>query len=103
MERRCGTLNGFTLIELLVVIAITAILAALLLPGISTSKGQARRTACVNNLHQISVGVRMYCDDSSDLPPVPGAAALQTNILSLYSGYKQLMKNYVGLTGASCC
>jgi prepilin-type N-terminal cleavage/methylation domain-containing protein/prepilin-type processing-associated H-X9-DG protein len=101
MKRRLGSLNGFTLTELLVAIAVTAVLAALLLPGISTSKSQARRTTCLNNLRQISLGVRMYCDDSSDVPPAPGAAALETNILSLYSGYKQLMKNYVGLTGAS--
>lgn len=41
MKRGSGSTHGFTLVELLVVIAITAILAALLLPGISTSKGLA--------------------------------------------------------------
>jgi prepilin-type N-terminal cleavage/methylation domain-containing protein len=92
---------GFTLVELLVVIAILAVLAAVLLPALSASKGKARRAACSSNLHQIGFGVRMYCDDSRDLPPAPGAAALQTNILSLYSGYKQLTRDYVGLKGAS--
>ena len=101
MMRRSGTSNGFTLVELLVVMALVAALAALLLPGISVSKRQAMRATCGNNLRQISLGVRMYCDDSSDLPPALGAAALKTNILSLYSGYKQLMKSYVGLRGPS--
>jgi prepilin-type N-terminal cleavage/methylation domain-containing protein/prepilin-type processing-associated H-X9-DG protein len=95
------TSKGFTRIELLATIAILALLAALLLPAVSVSKSKARRTTCLNNLHQISLGVRMYWDDSSDAPPALGAAALKTNILSLYSGYKQLTKNYVGLKGAS--
>jgi prepilin-type N-terminal cleavage/methylation domain-containing protein len=95
------TSKGFTLIELLVVIAILAILAALLLPAINASKSKAKRTTCLNNLHQISLGVRMYADDSSDAPPALGAAAASTNILSLYWGYKQLMKRYVGLNTAS--
>ena len=94
-------MKGFTLIELLVVIAILAILAALILPAISGAKGKARRTACLNNLRQLNLGVRMYSDDSRDVSPSLGAAAAKTNILSLYSGYKQLMKNYVGLNAAS--
>lgn len=101
MKRSFRTSKGFTLVELLVVIAILAVLAALLLPAISASKSKAKRTTCLNNLHQISLGVRMYSDDSNDTPPALGAAALKTNILSLYSGYKQLMRNYVGLKAAS--
>jgi prepilin-type N-terminal cleavage/methylation domain-containing protein len=94
--------KGFTLTELLVVIAIIAILAALLLPVLSSAKAKAQRTVCVNNLRQLNPGVRMYSDDSHDASPSPGSAGLtSTNILSLYSGYKALMKNYVGLNGAS--
>jgi prepilin-type N-terminal cleavage/methylation domain-containing protein/prepilin-type processing-associated H-X9-DG protein len=93
--------EGFTLVELLVVIAIIAILAALLLPAASAAKKQAQRTICLNNLGQINVGTRMYADDSHDAPPSPGAAAASTNMMLLYSGYKELMKNYVGLKSAS--
>jgi prepilin-type N-terminal cleavage/methylation domain-containing protein/prepilin-type processing-associated H-X9-DG protein len=95
------TSKGFTLIELLVVIAILAVLAAVLFPALSAGKSKARRASCLNNLRQINVGVRMYSDDSSDASPSLGAAAASTNILTLYSSYKQLMKNYVGLKGAS--
>jgi prepilin-type N-terminal cleavage/methylation domain-containing protein/prepilin-type processing-associated H-X9-DG protein len=89
--------KGFTLIELIVVIAILAILAALLFPAINLAKEKARRTACLNGLRQINTGVRMYSDDAMDAAPASGA----TNVISLFSGYKELMKNYVGLKGAS--
>jgi prepilin-type N-terminal cleavage/methylation domain-containing protein/prepilin-type processing-associated H-X9-DG protein len=101
MKRKFKTIKGFTLIELLVVIAIIAILAALLLPAISAAKKHAQRTTCLNNLRQINLGTRMYADDSHDAPPSPGSAAAGTNTPLLYFGYKELMKNYVGLNGAS--
>ncbi|HEX3855945.1 MAG TPA: prepilin-type N-terminal cleavage/methylation domain-containing protein [Verrucomicrobiae bacterium] len=101
MSNNFKATKGFTLIELLLVIAIIAILAALLLPVLGAAKRKAQRTACLNNLRQISLGVRIYSDDSNDASPSPGLAAASTNFVSLYSGYKQLMKNYVGVNGAS--
>jgi prepilin-type N-terminal cleavage/methylation domain-containing protein len=62
--------SGFTLIELLVVIAIIAILAALLLPALAASKKQGLRAQCVNNQHQIAIGLHMYVDDYRNLYPV---------------------------------
>jgi prepilin-type N-terminal cleavage/methylation domain-containing protein len=94
--------RGFTLIELLVVIAILAIVAALLLPVLSRAKAKAQRTVCVNHLRHVSLGVRMYSDDSQDASPSAGPAGLPVGKMdTLYLGYKMLMKNYVGLKGAS--
>jgi len=101
MKNKFKTAEGFTLVELLVVIASIAILAALLFPVVSAAKNRGRRAACLNNLRQINLGVRMYSDDSRDASPSPGAAAAATNLPSLYSGYKALMKSYVGVNGAS--
>ncbi|HSV73990.1 MAG TPA: DUF1559 domain-containing protein [Chthonomonadales bacterium] len=60
---------AFTLIELLVVIAIIAILAAILFPVFARAREQARKTACVSNLKQISLAMLMYVQDYDERFP----------------------------------
>lgn len=61
--------RGFTLIELLVVIAIIAILAAILFPVFMNAKEAGRRTACINNLKQITTALIQYTGDNDNRFP----------------------------------
>src|SRR5687768_9460690 len=62
--------RGFTLIELLVVIAIIAILAAILFPVFARARESARRSGCLSNMKQVTMGVLMYAQDYDEVMPV---------------------------------
>ncbi len=61
--------RGFTLIELLITIAIIAILAGMLLPGLSAARIAAERTSCSGNMKQVFSGIAMYNLDNDDYMP----------------------------------
>jgi len=61
---------GFTLVELLVVIAIIGVLVALLLPAVQAAREAARRSQCLNNIRQLSVGMLNYESSKKGLPPM---------------------------------
>lgn len=56
---------AFTLVELLVVIAIIGILAAMLMPVLSSAQRRAQRAQCLNNLKQLTTAAFLYMQDNS--------------------------------------
>ncbi|QEH37021.1 hypothetical protein OJF2_56060 [Aquisphaera giovannonii] len=62
-------LAGFTLVELVTVIGIIAVLIALLLPAIQSSRESARRLQCTKNLVQIGIALANYASSHRVFPP----------------------------------
>ncbi len=75
---------AFTLIELLVVIAIIAILAALLLPGLSRAKAAGQSAACKSNLHQLGVALKLYTDDFQKFPACAAFTSARGQVVTLW-------------------
>lgn len=61
--------NAFTLIELLVVIALVAMLAALLLPALSSARERAKQVTCASNQKQFGIGLLVYLEDWNGWQP----------------------------------
>ena len=59
----------FTLIELLVVVTIITILAAMLLPALSSVRLKAKRQLGATNMGQMVLGFTMYAGDNDDFLP----------------------------------
>ncbi|HXC98458.1 MAG TPA: prepilin-type N-terminal cleavage/methylation domain-containing protein [Verrucomicrobiae bacterium] len=109
--------RAFTFIELMIVIAIIAILAALLLPAVSRTKELGRSAVCLNNLHQIGLGLQIYVQDNQNKLPImydratnntpPAGPAINQVLLPYVSGVSNIFhcpsdnRSLFELTGSS--
>lgn len=66
--------NAFTLLELIVALAIIAVLIGLILSAVQVAREAANRTASLNNLRQIALGLQHYAEAHEQR--VPGVHSL---------------------------
>lgn len=88
----------FTLIELLITVAVIGILAALLLPALSSARETGKKVYCLNNLKQCGIGFGMYesdCDSyiipSRYYPASSGVGVYWFNIMFGDTGWEQFV------------
>ena len=104
----------FTLIELLVVIAIIAILAAILMPALSSARERGKASQCINNLKQCGLAIGQYIDDHASMVAYFGnweggveKAQWQTLISPqakvLYKSTSKLGGNYISSANSTLC
>jgi len=84
--------HGFTLVELLVVIAIIALLMAVLLPGLSAARRQAKNVKDMANLRQWGIMLSLFAQDNSGklMTGWNGGTMWMTDLLKYYKGSENL-------------
>ncbi|MBL9172346.1 MAG: hypothetical protein JNL10_02325 [Verrucomicrobiales bacterium] len=95
IRRHCAP--GFSRTDMLVALAAVALLSALVLIPMTRTRQQARLAQCLSNLQQVNRAVLSYAGDHAQT--LPGAMPGDGGELQWW--YKERVKSYAGLKGAS--
>lgn len=76
-ERRSGPSRaGLTLVEVLVALAVIALLLAVVVPAVQSTRHTARRVECASNLKQIGIATHVYTDAYQVVPSLDAGGFL---------------------------
>lgn len=85
------------------VIAIIAILAAILFPVFAQAREAARKTACLSNIKQIMMGIKMYVQDNDEQHMGPDWYTTGPNFAGNYISWPDQVQPYIKNNGVWLC
>jgi hypothetical protein len=89
--------SGFTVTDLLASLAVVSLISALVIVQSSAVRSRSTLARCVSNLQQINHAVLSFVSDNNQTLPT----VIPSEQKSLWWFYKEQVKQYVGLSGAS--
>ena len=95
--RTCPKCLAFTLTDLLVTVAILSVLAAVVANRLVAAKAKSRTALCLANLGKVNRAVLDFSSDNHQRLP----GSLPDDRENLWWWYKEQVKRYAGLSGAS--
>jgi prepilin-type processing-associated H-X9-DG protein len=94
--------TAISLTELLVVLAILAMTTAVVAPVLFTARARSRQSACLSNLRQIGVALRMYAQENDDAFIPSQTATFKNGIAETYDAWTKSLLPYTNGTMLRC-